>query len=255
MKTYLAILFFTVLLASGCTSKIDFEVVPPPPPVVTTELLISEISTAINTDPNASGTRTHYVELYNGTGSAIDLSNYAIGYMAVTDTFSLIPWSFGSNFFILTSTLPTDSCYVIASPQADRLVIKRDTSWGTTSTAAAQASSPLQLSGNSAIALLKKTAGGPYNLNGNTYGITDVFGSPLVARVGSKGATSSRNNIIWTIAGETNDTRNRTFFRKANVLSPSTDWATTKGSTAENSQWIISGDRNWDYSNLKLPTK
>jgi Lamin Tail Domain len=255
MKHIIFFVFTTVFFISACTSKIDFEVVPPVPPTVTTELLISEISTAINTDPTASGTRTHYVELYNGTGKSIDLSNYAIGYMAVTDSLSLIPWSFGLNFFILNSTLPTDTCYVIASPQADRAVIKRDTSWGTTSTNSAQANSPLQLSGNSGIALLKKAAGGLYNFNGNTYSIIDVFGSPLVARVGTRGATSARNNIIWTIAGETSDTRNRTFFRKANVAGPNTDWATTKGSTAENSQWIISGDRNWDYTNLGLPTK
>jgi hypothetical protein len=255
MKQYIATIFTTVLFLCGCVSKIDFEVIPPAPPVVTTDLLISEISTAINTDPAASGTRTHYVELFNGTGRSINLSDYAIGYMAVTDSLSLIPWSFGTNFFILTNTLANNKCYVIASPQADPLVVKRDTVWGTTSTLSAQASSPLQLSGNSAIALLKKTTGGAYNLNGNTYAIIDVFGSPLVARVGTRGATSARNNIIWTIAGELSDTRNRTFFRKANVLNPSTDWAATKGSTIENSQWIISGDRSWDYTNIGLPTK
>jgi hypothetical protein len=241
------------LVLASCTSEIDFTPVPVAPPVVTTDLMISEILTAINTDPNASGTRTHYVELFNGTAVAIDLANYAIGYMAVTDTGSLIPWNFGTNFFILRGTLAQGKCYVIASPQADPAVIKRDTVWGTTSTQAAQASTPLQLSGNSGIALLKKDAGGIYNLNGSNYLIIDVFGSPLVARVTSQGATSSRNNFMWTIAGETRDTRNRNFFRKKNVLSPTTDWALSKGTTADNSQWRLSGDRAWDYSNLGLP--
>jgi hypothetical protein len=251
-RTSLAALCIALLLA-GCTSEIEFTPVPPTPPVVTSDLMISEILTAINTDPSASGTRTHYVELFNGTSAAIDLSNYAIGYMAVTDTASLIPWNFGANFFLLRGTLAQGKCYVIASPQADPVVIKRDTAWGTTSTLAAQANTPLQLSGNSGIALLKKDAGGAYNLNGTNYRIIDVFGSPLVPRVNSQGATSARNNIIWTIAGETRDTRNRNFFRKPNVLSPTTDWALSKGTTADNSQWRISGDRAWDYSNLGLP--
>jgi hypothetical protein len=111
----------------------------------------------------------------------------------------------------------------------------------------------MQLSGNSAIALLKRDPSGVHNFNGNQYTIIDAFGSPLVPRATSTGATSARNNIIWTIAGET-DTRNRTFFRKANVISPTTDWATAKGNSSGNSQWILSGDRVWDYTNLQKPT-
>ena len=255
MNRSVTLVVAAMVFVVACTSKIDFEVVPPAPPVVTTELMLSEISTAINTDPRASGTRTHYVELFNGTAGAIDLSNYALGYMAVTDSLSLTPWSFGTNFFILSSSLPKDSCYVVASPQADRTMIIRETSWGTTSTLSAQASSPLQLSGNSAIALLKRASSGAFTLNGNTYAIIDVFGSPLVRRVGTRGATSARNNLMWATAGEELDTRNRTFFRKGNVLSPTTDWETSRGSTAEASQWIISGDRSWDYANLKKPTR
>ncbi|MCU0388409.1 MAG: lamin tail domain-containing protein [Chitinophagaceae bacterium] len=254
MKIFSFYILAAFIICYGCSSKIDFEVMPPPPPVITTELMISEISTAINTDPNAGGTRTHYVELFNGTANAINLSNYAIGYMAVSDTANLIPWSFGVNFFVFPAvTLDTGKCYVVASPQSDRTAVRRDTSWGTTSTLAAQASTPLQLSGNSAIALLKRDAGGTIILNGNTYAIIDAFGSPLVTRNTSTGATSSRNNIIWTIAGVT-DTRNRTFFRKKGVLSPTTDWGTTKGSSPETSQWIVSGDRAWDYTNLGKPT-
>ena len=78
-----SILFYTLLASisiMGCTSKIVFDA--PIPVVITTtsDLLISEISTAINTDPNAASTRRHYVELYNGSAATIDLSNYAVGY-------------------------------------------------------------------------------------------------------------------------------------------------------------------------------
>ncbi len=253
MKRYIFFTCIGILFLTSCTSKIDFNVAPA---VVTTDLLISEISTGINTDPLAAGTRPHYIELFNGTGSSVDLANYAIGYIASTDMGTLAPWSFATgNFFVLRRTLLDGQCYIIASPQADAVAIKRDTTWGTTSSLAAQASSPLQLSGNSAIALLKKDPSGTYNLSGSNYRIVDVFGSPLVARVTSTGSTSTRNNFMWTIAGENNDTRNRTFFRKKTVISPSTDWAIGKGTTIDNSEWKISGDRLWDYTNLGLPTQ
>jgi hypothetical protein len=242
-----------MLILAGCKSDITFTPVIIPPK---TDLLITEVSTAINTDPLAGGARSHYVELYNGTASSIDLSNYAVGYFAVTDNTTLTSFSFATGFFItLQRTLAKDSCYIIASPQSSATVIRRDTVWGTTSTLAAQASTPLQLSGNSGIALLKKDPSGTIVLAGSNYRVMDVFGSPQVARVTATGATSTRNNIIWTIAGEVADTRNRTFFRKSTVQSPTVDWAAAKGTTAENSEWKISGDRAWDYTNIGLPTQ
>jgi hypothetical protein len=253
MKSRYFYAIILIMLLVSCKSEITFTPVIIPSK---TDLLISEISTAINTDPLAAGTRSHYVELYNGTGNSIDLSNYAVGYFAVTDNTTLSSFSFATGFFIpLQRILPNDKCYVIASPQCDPIAIKRDTVWGTTSNLAAQASTPLQLSGNSAIALLKKDPSGIYLLGANNYKVIDVFGSPQVVRVTSTGAVSTRNNIIWAIAGETADTRNRTFWRKSSVISPSIDWAISKGTTIDNSQWKISGDRAWDYTNIGLPTQ
>ena len=253
MKAVFFRLMSLMLIISSCKSDITFTPVIIPQK---TDLLISEISTAINTDPLAAGTRSHYVELYNGTGNNIDLSNYAVGYFAVTDNNTISNFSFPPGFFIqLQRILPNERCYIIASPQTDPIQIRRDTIWGTTSALAAQASSPLQLSGNSAIALLKKDPTGAIILAGINYKIIDVFGSPQVARITSTGSNSTRNNIIWTIAGEFADTRNRTFFRKPTIISPTIDWALSKGTTAENSQWKISGDRLWDYTNLNFPTQ
>jgi hypothetical protein len=256
MKQYI----ITIVLLSfiSCTSKIDFAVTTPTGPVVTTDLLISELATAINTDPAApspiTSGRNHYIEIYNGTGTTVDLSNYAIGYQACTDLSTLSAWSFpAGNFLQLTGTLSSGNCYVIASPQVNTTSVPNNITWGTSSTTAANASVPLQLSGNSAIALLKKSASGTIVIAGTNYTIIDVFGSPLVARETSTGTTSARNNFIWTVAGET-DTRNRTFWRKKTVLSPTTDWSTAKGTSTTNSQWQVSPDRAWDYTNVGLPT-
>ncbi len=250
MKSNLYILL-TIITITGCTSKIVFEPVVPPPVVLASDLIISEVSTAINTDPTTAGTRNHYVEIYNGTSSTVNLADYAIGYFAVSDTSTLSNWSFNTGSFItFKRNLDTGKCYVIASPQCLPLYIKSDTTWGTASTSTANASIPLQLSGNSAIALLKKDPTASINLGGTNYKIIDVFGSPLVNRIAFQGTQSARNNILWTIAGENSDTRNRTFWRKKTVKDPSTDWSLTKGTTSLNSQWRISGDRAWDYSNI-----
>lgn len=246
------------LLMAGCDSNIDFtDPLPEPPsPSEGKDLLISEIATFINTDAAAGGARNHYVELYNGTANTVDLSKYAIGYQASLDESTLSDWSFTSNtnYLLLTGSLEKGKCYVIASPQANATAVKRDIDWGTTSSTNADASKPLQLSGNSGIALLKRDAAGTYMLNGESYAIIDAFGSPDVARVTSGGGNSGRNNFMWTIAGETKDTRNRTIWRKGTVKDPNPDWATGKGTSAANSEWIISGDRVWDYTNLGLPS-
>ena len=250
-------MWLAVFVCWSCSSKIDFTKEPVVPPAnETTDLIICQLATAINTDPNAGGVRNHYVQLYNGTAGVIDLSQYAIGYQATFDLNTLVDWSFPTNatYFKLIGTLGSGKCYVIASPQADATFVPRDTVWGTSSTSNADASTPLQLSGNSGIALLKKDPNGSYMLGNETYDVIDAFGSPDVARVTSGGSSSSRNNFIWTVAQETSDTRNRTFWRKASVRDPNPNWAQTKGTNADDSQWLLSGDRAWDYSKVGLPT-
>ena len=256
MQKNILLYAFIFLLISSCTSKLDFTTPSTtviPPSNGNSDLIISELSTAINTFGTAKD-RNHYVELYNGTNSIVDLSNYAIGYQAVTDTNTLSPWNFPDSFFVaLHGKLATKKCYVIASPITDTSLVKSDTTWGTSLTSGAGIGNlPLQLSGNSAIALLKKDAAGAYTLAGNKYKIIDVFGSPMVARLTTTGKTSSRTMIMWAVADTTNDTRNRTFWRKPTVTGPQSDW--TISNAAGNSQWEISLDKVWDYTNVGLPT-
>lgn len=242
----------------GCTSTIDFPSSSSgsnnnnPPPSSNSDLIISEISTAINTDPNAGGLRSHYVELYNGTSSSISLANYAIGYQVVADTSTLSTWSFATGYYLtLNKTIASGKCYVILNILSDTALIPHDTIWGSATGTSQQ---PLQLSGNAAIALLKKDPAGTYNLGGATYKIIDEFGDPGVARITASGATSTRTNVCWPVAGAT-DTRNRTIWRNKAVTAPTTNWLSSEGTTVTNSQWTLSGDRAWDYSNVGLPSQ
>lgn len=248
MKNILNIGIFTIVFVIGCSSEISFDPPIEKPGVGISDIIISEISTAVNTD---NGDRNHYVELYNGTQEEIDLSEYAIGYNAVSDENTLTDWDFSdeNNYLLLDVMLEENTAYVIASPLANADKAPSDVIWGTTSSSNANASIPLQLSGNSAIALLKKDVDGIYILNGSSYIITDVFGDPNVARITSSGSSSSRNDFIWTVAGET-DTRNRTFWRKSDIEEPSKDWELSKGDNPTSSEWILSEHREWDYSNV-----
>ncbi len=258
MKKNILINILALSLLAACTSKLDFTTpsTPVTPPITgNTDLIISELSTAINTytGPNGLKSRNHYVELWNGTLKSIDLSDYALGYQSVSDTNSKPAWSFPSgNFIALKGILSTSKAYVIASPIADTalVLVKSDTTWGTTTVSAA--SSPLQLSGNSAIALLKKNTAGLYSLSGINYKIIDVFCSPSVSRIAFTGTQSTRNNVYWSVGDTTTDTRNRTFKRKATVTGPQADW--NIANAAGNSQWQVSGDKKWDYTNIGLQT-
>lgn len=258
MRTIKFYAFLTIIFCYSCTSEITFDEKDPiiPPSNAISDLIISEITTFLNTDATNGGTRNGYVELYNGTEKSIDLTQYAIGYQASLDEKTLVPWGFSTpaNVLVLTGTLDNAKTYVIASPQANVTVVPRNITWGTVSTANADASKPLQLSGNSAIALLKKDAAGTYTISGEKYKIIDVFGDPNVERVISTGSTSSRNNFMWPTAGESADTRNRTFWRKATVKSPNINWNTSRGDTATNSEWTISESRLWIYTNVGIFT-
>jgi hypothetical protein len=152
-----------------------------------------------------------YVEIYNGTGADVNLADYRIN-SAVNGG------AWGGSPITLSGTLTSGSTYVIANSSSDPIIL---------ASANLTAVGPLTYNGNDAVGLFKFTG---------TWNLIDVIGVPGV----DPGAS-----IGWAVAGVAGGTLNHTLVRKADVCSPTTDWALSAGTTVANSQWTVFPNDTW----------
>ena len=145
-----------------------------------------------------------YVEIFNGTGDDVDLSNYVIK-KAVNGG----GWS-GVYNFPASTVLTNGSTFVLANNSTD--VIGATAYDGTF----------CSWNGNDAIGLFKDDV------------LIDIFGVP-----------DSDPGTGWSVAGITDATKDHILIRKPSITSPTTDWAASAGTTADDSQWIVS---DFDYN-------
>lgn len=156
-----------------------------------TDLIISEYGEG--TPGNAK-----YIEIYNGTGATINLSNYQL--WKITNGG---PWNEGTYNFV-TATLADGATLVIAN--------------NSTNTSGADEYAPgfCSWNGDDAIGLAKS-------------GI-------LIDAVGTNGADPGTG---WSVAGTNNATVDHTLTRKSTVCSPNTNWSTSAGTNATDSEWVL----------------
>ncbi len=162
----------------------------------TTNLFISEYG-------EGSGGSKKYIEIYNGTGVAVDLANYQLWRSVNGAAWNPTP-------VLLTGTLVNNDAFVIANNATD--VIGADLY--TTS---------ISHNGDDAYALTWN--GG----SGTVFAIIDVFGL----------ADGVDPGTSWTIAGNANASVDKILIRKPTVCSPNTDWAVIAGTDAASSQYTI----------------
>jgi len=148
-----------------------------------------------------------YIEIYNGTGQDIDISDYQI--WKITNGGSWPEYTLN-----LSGTVVDGDVYIIChtSSTVDSFITNSaDTAW-------TQAS----FNGDDAIALVRDGV------------IIDVIGEdgPDVG-------------YAWDVAGISEATQNRTLIRKCNVNQGNTDWSLSAGSNAQNSEWLIRNIDNW----------
>lgn len=160
----------------------------------TTNLIISEYG-------EGNGGSKKYIEIFNGTGAAVDLSNYQIWRST-----NGAAWTSG---FGLTGTLANNDTYVIGNnvtdvPGADLY------------------NTQISFNGDDGIAIAWN--GG----TGTTFTLLDVFGEALDPGTG------------WEIAGIANASVDKIVTRKSSVCSPTTNWTLSRGTDAINSQWEVS---------------
>lgn len=162
----------------------------------TTNLIISEYG-------EGSGGNKKYFEIFNGTGSAVDLSNYQI-WRSVNGA----AWA-NITQITLTGTLANNDVYVIANNNTD--VIGADLY-----------NTQINFNGDDGVAIAWN--GG----TGTTFSLLDVFGEEFDPGTG------------WEIAGIANASADKIITRKSSVCAPNTNWTLSRGTNATNSEWEVS---------------
>jgi len=162
-----------------------------------TELIISEYG--------EGSSNNKWVEIYNGTGASVDLSDYEIWLISNGG-------SWPETTISLSGTLNHGDTYLVVNSSAS----------GTFTTPADLTSGSLNHNGDDAVGLAKNSA--------------------LIDAVGEDGADPGTG---WAVAGTANATVDGTLIRKSSILSPNTDWDTSRGTDASSSEWIL---QSQDYS-------
>lgn len=149
-----------------------------------------------------------YIEIYNGTGAAVDLSKYQ-----VWGSSNGGGWK-AARQLQLSGTLATGDVYVISTNQAvaaiqDEADLKLPYE------------SPVHHNGDDAIGLAKDNGSG-------TYELIDVIGTP-----------DSDPGSGWEVAGVSNATKDRTLIRKISIIEGNTSWSASAGTDTANSEWEV----------------
>ncbi len=161
------------------------------PPPVATNLFFSEYI--------EGGSNNKALEIYNGTGHAVDLSQYSV---------NLAPngQAWGTTPLTLTGTLANNDVFIIANAGSIAAIL-----------ALADVTSTVTFyNGDDALGLFQ--------------------GGTLIDAIGVQGTDPG---IAWNVAGVTEAMLNHTIIRKPTIISPTTDWALSAGTNADNSQWIV----------------
>ena len=140
-----------------------------------------------------------YVEIYNGTGADVNMADYSI---VIYSNGS----SSGNSITLNNVTLASGDVYILANNQADQQILDQ----------ADQTSSSVSFNGDDAVVL---------EHNGTA-----------IDQIGVVGEDPGSG---WDVAGVSTATRDHTLVRKSSVTSGTTDWSTSAGTDADNSQWIV----------------
>ena len=179
--------------------------------VIAPDLIISEYG--------EGSSNNKYIEIFNGTGAAVDLSAYSLkqsynGGGWPTETTS-------SYYLALSGTLANNDVYVISTADADQIILDQADLKITYSTTAASGKI-VSFTGNDAMGLFKNDV------------LIDVFGDPT-------------SNITIPVAGYSTYGGDHTIVRKSSISNGNTNWTISSGTNTSDSEWIGYPQNTWTY--------
>jgi len=163
------------------------------------------------------------LEIYNGTGAEVNLSNYRI-----VGSYNGSGWQSSYYSFPDNTTLANGDVWVIANEDADQAILNV----ADDILAYNEGGYVVSFNGNDARGLEKTSDGG------QTWTLIDVIGVPT---------EDPGNGLGWSVAGEENATVNHTLVRKNSVITGNTDWTSSAGTNTDDSEWIVYPQDTFEY--------
>ena len=157
------------------------------------------------------GSNNKALEIYNGTGAEVDLSNYIM-----KGNYNGNAWS-EVYTFPAGATIADEDVYVIANNQADAAIL------AVADTVYAYAA-PYYI-----VAFNGDDVRGLFKISGTDTTMIDIIGAYDMVDPGSG----------WDVAGVSASTQDHTLIRKATVTSGNSDWTASAGTNADDSEWIV----------------
>jgi hypothetical protein len=187
-------------------------------------LFISEVS-------EGSGDNK-YIEIYNPTDQTIDLSEYA--YPNSNNGASVDGAYDYWNAFDDGATIAPGDVYVVADSRSDASILEH-----------ADETHNYLSNGDDGICLVSGGTWSDDDGNGNI-GSGEMTGYNIIDCVGDFSETDPGSG--WPVAGVNNATKEHTLVRKPNVVSGNEgNWATSAGTSAEDSEWVVYDQNTWTY--------
>ena len=158
------------------------------------------------------------IEIYNGTDSDVDLSDYMI-----KKATNGAGWTESNYTFPENAVIGSYDVWVIANSSADQPILNA----ADETLPSASYNYFMGFNGDDAIGLFKSGT------------LIDLIGNP-----------TEDPGSGWDVAGVTEATMNHTLIRKSSIAHGNTDWATSAGTNADDSEWIVNDED--DMTNIGM---
>ena len=158
-----------------------------------------------------------YIEIFNGTGSSVDLSNYTL-----KQAYNGGGWDVDLTYTLpLSGTLANNDVFVITNSTASQSILDKADLILTYSTSV-QGARVASFTGNDAIGLFKNSV------------LIDVFGEPT-------------NSATISVAGFSTYGQDHTIVRKSTIVAGNTNWTNSSGTNTTDSEWTGYAQDTWTY--------